>query len=386
MASDFPSDWKLGVLADLAIINPNKKKGLHDDLHVSFISMENISTDGYITNQNIRPYSEVKTGYTSFQENDVIFAKITPCMENGKGALTRDLTNKIGFGSTEFHILRATGDNDPEFIYYYTIDKTFRLFAESKMTGSAGQQRVPTSVFYEYPVGIPERHEQQKIVQVLKTIDNTIEKTKELIEKHKMIKQGLMKDLFEEIILNGKKQNLKISSIFIRDGTHGSHEDVEDGIPLLSAKDVVDGNIILDNDPRKISKDDYDLIHRKYSIQTGDVLLTIVGTIGRTAIVGKLDKPFTVQRSVAIIRPRTEIYSEYLYYYFNTEKFQKDLLFCINASAQGGVYLNQLNDIEIFLPQTKKDQKIVFEKVLSIDKILQSEQKYLQKLIRILLH
>ena len=104
----------------------------------------------------IKEYDEVKTGFTYFAENDVLFAKITPCMENGKGAVAKGLHNGIGFGSTEFHVLRPiSGKTDPYWIYTLTAFSQFRMDAASNMTGSAGQRRVPASFLENYRVSLP---------------------------------------------------------------------------------------------------------------------------------------------------------------------------------------------------------------------------------------
>jgi type I restriction enzyme S subunit len=132
----------LGTIGSLAEINPSKPRDLDDDLEVSFVGMADVSDEGGIDNQEVKTYSQVKSGYTYFAENDILFAKITPCMENGKGAIAKRLMNITGFGSTEFHVLRPLIDVDREFIYQMTMSKFFRLRAEAFMVGTAGQKRV----------------------------------------------------------------------------------------------------------------------------------------------------------------------------------------------------------------------------------------------------
>ena len=95
----------MAKLGDVCEINP-KAGVIPDDTEVTFIPMQNVTEDGRIDTSQIRKYCDIKKGFTNFQENDVLFAKITPCMENGKGAIARGLKNGIGAGSTEFHIMR----------------------------------------------------------------------------------------------------------------------------------------------------------------------------------------------------------------------------------------------------------------------------------------
>lgn len=141
-------------------------------------------------------FSEVKSGFTRFQNEDVLFAKITPCMENGKGARVTNLPSGCGCGSTEFHVLRARPDHDSEYIYQLMQWTMTRMKAETFMSGSAGQQRVLSDFFFRFRVFAPSKRAQQKIARILQTIDRAIEQTEALIDKYQQIKAGLMHDLF----------------------------------------------------------------------------------------------------------------------------------------------------------------------------------------------
>lgn len=153
-----------------------------------------------------------------------------------------------------------------------------------------------------------------------------------------------------------KKLGLCLS--LLKDGTHGTHIDVPNGIMLLSAKDVINGQIILSKDSRRISIGDFNLLHKKYHIQNGDVVLTIVGTIGRCAIIDNYNDNYTFQRSVAILRPYKEITSKYLLTYIQGSSFQKELLKRQSVSAQPGVYLDDLSKIYLLLPPLAEQEKI----------------------------
>ena len=166
----------------LNLINPNKNNAIKDlplKTNVSFLKMEDVSNEARITNLQTRELKQVKTGYTFFQENDVLFAKITPCTENGKGALVPKLENNIGFGSTEFYVLRANNLILPKFLFYITKTQDFRVKAENNMTGTSGHRRVPKSFVENYEIPHLSISEQQKIVQEIEKIEakiNTLEK------------------------------------------------------------------------------------------------------------------------------------------------------------------------------------------------------------------
>jgi len=124
-------NWKLKKLSEVSYINP-KKVELDDDQKVSFIAMENVSNDGRVLNKQNRLYGEVKKGYTAFKDNDVLLAKITPCFENGKRALVKELSNGVGFGSTEFHVIRHKDNITlPQYLYYVVSTHRFKELAEA---------------------------------------------------------------------------------------------------------------------------------------------------------------------------------------------------------------------------------------------------------------
>lgn len=157
--------------------------------------MQDVSEDGDWTGHQTRRFSEVSVGYTPFSEGDVLFAKITPCMENGKGTHARGLVNGIGFGSTEFHVLRAMGDNCDRFIYHWSRAPALRLKAQAFMIGSAGQQRVQPDFFEHFLVpGFPPS-EQRRIAAILDAYDATIRRNREAVACWRQSKQGLLHDL-----------------------------------------------------------------------------------------------------------------------------------------------------------------------------------------------
>lgn len=154
---------------DVCDINPRTRLLLSDADLVSFVPMADIDENlGRITGNQSRPYGEVKKGFTPFQDNDVLFAKITPCMQNGKAAIASELIGGVGFGSTEFHVLRAGRDVTPEYLYALVRMQSFRNHAMSAFTGSAGQQRVPTEFLRQYKLPIPSDTDIQKFSKVLR--------------------------------------------------------------------------------------------------------------------------------------------------------------------------------------------------------------------------
>ena len=192
---NIPVEWSISMLNEVVEINP-KKELLDDIQQVTFIPMEGVSIEGRVIKTNIREYGAVCKGYTSFKDKDVLLAKITPCFENGKKLLVGNLKNGVGFGSTEFHVLRCRENRAiPEFIYYYVSTHRFRQSAMLNMTGSAGQKRVPTTFLYENKLIIPPLKEQEKIAEILSTVDFQIEQYQNKKAKLDELKKGLSQQL-----------------------------------------------------------------------------------------------------------------------------------------------------------------------------------------------
>lgn len=186
-------------LDNICLVNPkkNQESKLKDGLQVSFVPMSFVTETGDIDASCVKDYNEVKTGFTYFAENDVLFAKITPCMENGKGAIAKNLKNGIGFGSTEFHVLRPIDKkSDPYWLYILTSFKQFRDDAASNMTGSAGQRRVPASFLEKYLVSVPPFELQKQFSIFVQYTEQTKTSISHSLETLETLKKSLMQEYF----------------------------------------------------------------------------------------------------------------------------------------------------------------------------------------------
>lgn len=161
---EIPSTWKWVRLKDIGIINP--RNNLSDSIEVTFLPMNCIYSDFYrsIDTSNKKKWGEVKAGYTHIAENDVIMAKITPCFENGKSAVAKNLFNGYGAATTEIHVFRSIIELNLNYILMYLKSPFFMDYATKHMTGTAGQKRVPQNIFAEYFFPLPPLAEQKRIV------------------------------------------------------------------------------------------------------------------------------------------------------------------------------------------------------------------------------
>lgn len=177
--------WEQCSLSDVCTVNPKKAdtKDLPDELEVSFFPMSALSEIyGEITDPQTRLLKEVRSGFTNFSEGDVVFAKITPCMENGKSAVVGKLVNDIGYGTTEFFVLRCSDRLYNRFLYHLVRDKLFRDKAKAVMAGAVGQQRVPKRYLETYKLNLPKFNEQREIVRILDGSFAKEQQTKEAAE------------------------------------------------------------------------------------------------------------------------------------------------------------------------------------------------------------
>ena len=304
-------------LSDMVKVNPRRSNSrLAPAAPVSFVAMADVSESGEWTNREIRPIREVSSGFTSFIEGDVLFAKITPCMENGKGIHAVGLINDTGFGSTEFHVLRATRLADPRFIFHWTQDAALRKKAEAFMIGSAGQRRVQPDFFDHFMVPALPLPEQRRIAEILDTVDEAIRKTEKVIAKLEWMKQGLLNDLltrgidehgeprdserhpeqFKDSPLgwiptgwNVQRVDQLLASVdpAMRSGPFGSallkRELRSKGVPLLGIDNIYverfEPKFTRFVTPQKATE------LTRYLVRPRDVMITIMGTVGRCALV-----------------------------------------------------------------------------------------------------
>jgi type I restriction enzyme S subunit len=197
---NLPNGWIWSCINEIAELSP--RNVLDDNLEVSFISMPSISTnyDGSHS-QESRRWRDVKKGYTHFAEGDIALAKITPCFENSKAAIFRDLTNNYGAGTTELHIARLFGDfTNEKFVLLYLKSPQFLKVGETKMTGSAGQKRVPKDFFALNPLPLPPIEEQNRIVakvdELMALCDQLEQQQEDSISAH----QTLVKTLLDALV------------------------------------------------------------------------------------------------------------------------------------------------------------------------------------------
>lgn len=294
-----PTGWEWRSLSEVSVINPRRPIiGREDTAPTSFVPMEDVDEiEGKFKQVQVRPFGEVKRGYTYFEENDVLFAKITPSMENGKTAIARGLIGGFGFGTTEFHVFHPHDGIMPEWIHLYIRRESFRNEAKQHFRGAVGQQRVPSSFLeaYHIPIPFPENRSrsldaQRRIVARIEALLSEVREMRDLQVDIENNTSNLMAGCIQQIF--DQKQNHWITEelsqvAYVQTGTakgrrFGTRPVVE--LPYLRVANVQAGYLDLSEIKTiEIAEDEVD----RYRLHIGDLLLTEGGDfdkLGRGAV------------------------------------------------------------------------------------------------------
>lgn len=354
-----------GYLSELAEVNPRSPSPTVGET-VSFVAMADVSESGVVDNIELR---EASSGYTPFAVGDVLVAKITPCFENGKGAHVRGLPTRCGLGSTEFHVLRPRSTTSDRYLYHLTRTSRFRLQGEGLMSGSAGQRRVPTEFFGRYAVRMPPLEEQRRIAGILDTIDDTIEATERVIEKHKRVRRGLASDLLEGRSTSAARDwrrhrliELVASSV---DGPFGSalkteHYVPSAGVRLVRLANLGDG-VYVDGDDAFI-EEGYAHVLRRHEVRAGDVLVASLGDDnhrpGRACLYPEVFPPGIVKADCFRIRPSRSVDSRFLMEILNSRGASSQIRRLAQGVTRDRVNLSQLRRIILEIPPLEEQRRI----------------------------
>lgn len=416
-SNGFPSHWDKRRLRFTLRMNPSKGEIDLDaaDL-VSFVPMDAVGEYGGIRLSEERELGDIGGGYTYFRDEDVVVAKITPCFENGKGALAKGLRNSVAFGTTELHVLRAQSDHlVPQFLFYLTISDLFRKIGESEMYGAGGQKRVPESFIKDFRAGLPSIEEQKSIVQFLdlKTaqIDALISSKKRLLEKlvdkrtalisHAVTKginpSAVMKDSgvswLGHIPAHWKVIPIKFSlDMPITDGPHSTPQLYEDGIPFISAEAVKNDRLDFTRRRGYISEDDHATFSKKYKPKYGDVYMVKSGaTTGAVARV-ETHEEFNIWSPLAVLRPHTDkSITDYLFYVLKSKPFLYSVEVSWSYGTQQNIGMGVISNIRMALPPLEEQHEIckhikpflqeIEDQREKIDSVVERLQEYRSALI-----
>jgi len=377
---------------------------------------------GTIAGASERAFSAVRNGYTAFAENDIIVAKITPCMENGKAAIARNLTNGVAFGSTEFHVLRPSDAVLPEYVFHFIRQESFRNAAAAEMSGNVGQQRVPASFLAGCPFPLPPAAEQHRIVARLEALFTELATTRSRLARIPILMKRLRQSVLAaacsgrftedwrrnaqfatdddafvaeiarlrlELHDRGNSQSvlprrryvdptaisqpgelpeipdswrwvsLDTLCARIADVDHKMPRPTPGGIPYISTKDFRGRDEIDFENAKHISRADFGALCRKIRPQQGDILLSRYGTVGEVRPV-VTNREFQASYSIAILKvlPIPPL-TGFLTLALRSEPLQAQMQRDIKASSQPDLGLDYIKRFAIPLPPPVEQDEIV---------------------------
>ncbi|PET16739.1 restriction endonuclease subunit S [Bacillus thuringiensis] len=415
------SDIKLKYIAE---INPSKSEiSIIDDTKVTFLPMENILSPGNVDLSLKKSLEDVYSGYTYFKENDLIVAKVTPCFENGNIAIMQGLSNGIGFGTTELHVIRVNeGEYNKKFFYYALQADDFKKEAISNMYGVGGLKRIPPEFVCNYKFKVPSIQVQNKVVEFL---DHKTENIQCLIgEKEKLITllEEKRQSMITEAVTKGLNPNVnvKISGVewigeipehwnlikfkrvidFLTDfEANGSFSDVKSNVRLDSdeayawyvrATDLENKRYGLIEGNRNCDQLTYKFLY-KTKLYGGELLVAKRGEIGKTYLMPNHNGKATLAPNLYLIRTNKKCIPEYAYYWFQSDFGKGELVLSNKSTTIGALYKDDIKECMFMMMPLKEQKEIVefldgknkeFQALLSdIELQIQRLKEYRQSLI-----
>ena len=366
--------WKSLIFSEFVDINPLVRLDYSNEY--SFVEMKDLNE----TLKYVYPSQKRKlTGGAKFQNNDTLFARITPCLENGKICQVKDLDGGFGFGSTEFLVFRGiNGISDTDFVFYLSRSPVVRNFAEQNLIGTSGRQRVNKEAFSNLILFLPPLSTQHRIAEILSALDNKIELNRQTNVTLEAIAQSIFKEWFVDFNYPGATGELVDSPlgpipkgwrvarmgeviVTIESGSRpkGGVGYLSEGIPSIGAENII-GLGAYDYSKEKYVSEDFYSQMKNGIVKSGDVLLYKDGaSIGRKSLF--MDdfphKKCAINEHVFILRSNESINQIYLYFWLDQD-FMTENIKSLNAnSAQPGINRTGVSSMPIMIP----DQFVVKE-------------------------
>ena len=368
-----PSGWRVLRLEDVAEVNPRRPKiTFADEAHVTFLPMSAIADNFLgILARDQRPFRDVANGYTYFEEEDILFSKITPCLQNGKHALATGLSGGFGFGTTEFHVVRAGSQVTAQYMYRVLTQAHMIEQCRKSFTGTAGQQRVQPETLRSLPVLLPPLLEQRAIATVLDSIDEAIERTEAVVAATERLRDALLHELLTRGVPGWHSEwkdapgigtipacwnIVRLEDMAKVERGKFAHRPRNEPrfyggtVPFIQTSDVVQASRIINQHSQTLN-DEGLAISRLFP--AGTIVITIAANIGETAIAAY---PMAFPDSLVGITP-TGVDPSFLEYFLRTQKRRLNRF--APESAQKNINLEDIRPMMIPVPPTKEQCSII---------------------------
>ncbi|NOH83869.1 type I restriction endonuclease subunit S [Vibrio sp. 03-59-1] len=372
MSQVIPDGWVKTSLSEVVTVNP-KHKDLEDQV-AGFVPMALAPTDFNGTlNYEERQWDKIKKGYTHFATGDVIFAKVTPCFENGKAAIVKELPNDIGAGSTEFYVLRpAIKDISVNYIFAVIKSYDFLQTGAENMTGAVGLRRVPKKFVEDYKINLPPLAEQKIIADKLDELLAQVESTKARLDaipailksfRQSVLSAAVSGKLTEELTSQSKKLS-DVASFQNGFAFKSGWFTKLDKWQVIKLGNIRDGHLFIENSPAYVS-DDIANDFLKFSPKKGDTLISMTGTrfkkdYGFGCLVGDEEDILINQRVGRLVPTRTEIDPAFLNIFIRSNLFRDQFFEGETGGVnQGNVGSKHIMSVRIEVPKLSQQTEIV---------------------------
>ena len=371
-----PESWAQCSLVDIVVLNP--KNDASAEQTAGFVPMALAPTDyhGALQHQE-KLWGELKKSYTNFADGDVIFAKVTPCFENGKAAIVRDMPSGIGAGSSEFYVLRpASKEISPSLLFAIIKTQSFMQQGAENMTGAVGLRRVPRAFVESFPIALPPAAEQKVIADKLDTLLAQVENTKARLERIpqilKRFRQSVLAAAVSGRLTGTGEENFATISIeqlakqkkySLGIGPFGSNLKVSDyreaGHPLVFVREIR-ANQFGDGATKYVSGEKFDEL-KAHRVAPGDILITKMGDPPGDVAIYPLDRPEAVITAdcIKLSVDESAYCRDYVAYAMQAEQFRRDVLSISAGVAQQKVNLTKFRKLTLRIPSRLEQTEIV---------------------------
>lgn len=355
-------NWQICRIKDVARINPATR--IPKNQLVDFFPMDAIGINGGLSH-GLQKHSNEANGYSQFKNDDVLFAKVTPCFENEKSAIGRGLAVGVAMATTEVTVLRPRMNITPEFLHYRIKGLDFAVGGKNEMKGSAGLKRVPEKFASDFRFELPEIDEQRCIATWLDLQTTRIDKRRDLLAKKRELLRDLRSTLIGETLAAGLRGHQATSTgladlpalpvgwqashtkrllRFITSGSRGWAEYyADDGDIFLRIGNLTRETIDLDlSDMKYVALPSQAAEGKRTRLRPCDLLVSITADLGSIAVVPELDKPAYVSQHIALCRPKAGVHSRWLGYAMMSPQGKRQLM----TSGYGGTKIQlSLDDV-----------------------------------------